>query len=50
MNYYKKDHTVNKPDSEKTLMDKLREMPPYYAGLGLIIFIILLISGIKKFF
>ena len=31
-------------------MDKLREMPPYYAVLGLIIFTILLISGIKSFF
>ena len=50
VNYYKQDNTVNKPDSEKTLMDKLREMPPYYAFLGLIIFTILLISGIKKFF
>ena len=50
VNYFKKDNTVNKPDEEKTLMDKLREMPPYYAGLGLVIFTILLYSGIKSFF
>jgi amino acid transporter len=49
INYYKKDNKVNKPDSEKTLMDRLREMPPYYAVLGLIIFSILLYSGIKHF-
>ena len=50
VNFYKKDNKVNKPDSEKTLLDKLREMPPYYAVLGLIIFSILLFSGLKAFF
>lgn len=50
VNYYKKDNTVNKPDSEKTLIDRLKEMPPYYAVLGLIIFTILLYSGLKQFF
>tara|TARA_B100000676_G_scaffold133150_1_gene132190 strand:+ start:37 stop:1359 length:1323 start_codon:yes stop_codon:yes gene_type:complete len=49
VNYFKKDNKVNKPDSEKTLLDRLREMPPYYAILGLIIFSILLYSGIKNF-
>ena len=50
VNYNKKDHTVNKPESEKTLMDKLREMPPYYAVIGLLIFGILLLAGLKAFF
>ena len=49
VNYFKKDNKVNKPDSEKTLLDRLRAMPPYYAILGLIIFSILLYSGIKNF-
>ena len=49
VNYFKKDNKVDKPDSEKTLIDRLREMPPYYAVLGLIIFSILLYSGIKNF-
>ena len=49
VNYFKKDNKVDKPDSEKTLMDRLREMPPYYAVLGLIIFSILLYSGIVHF-
>ena len=31
VNFYKKDNKVDKPDSEKTLLDRLREMPPYYA-------------------
>ena len=50
VNFYKKDNKVDKPDSEKTLLDRLREMPPYYAVLGLIIFSILLFSGLKAFF
>ena len=49
VNYFKKDNKVDKPDAEKTLMDRLREMPPYYAVLGLIIFSILLYSGITHF-
>lgn len=50
VNYYKKDNTVNKPESEKTLLDRLKEMPPLYAVLGLIIFSILLYSGLKALF
>jgi amino acid transporter len=49
VNYFKKDNKVDKPDSEKTLMDRLREMPPYYAVLGLIIFAVLLYYGIIHF-
>ena len=49
VNYFKKDNKVDKPDADKTLMDRLREMPPYYAVLGLIIFSILLYSGIVNF-
>ena len=50
INYYKKDNKVDKPDKEKTFLDKLKEMPPYYAVLGLIIFTILFISGLKNLF
>lgn len=49
VNYFKKDNKVDKPDSEKTLMDRLKELPPFYAVLGLIIFSILLHSGITHF-
>ena len=49
VNYSKKNNKVDKPDSEKTLMDKLKELPPFYAVLGLIIFSILLYSGVKNF-
>ena len=41
INYYKKNNKVDKPDNEKTFLDRLKEMPPYYAVLGLILFTIL---------
>lgn len=50
INYYKKENKVDKPDNEKTFLDRLREMPPYYAVLGLILFTILLFSAVKDFF
>ena len=50
VNYFKKDNKVDKPDDEKTLLDRLKEVPPYYAGLGLLIFTVLLFSGVKDIF
>ena len=50
VNYFKKDNKVDKPDDEKTLLDRLKEMPPYYAGLGLLIFTVLFFSGVKDMF
>ena len=51
INYYKKDNNkVDKPDNEKTFLDRLKEMPPYYAFLGLILFTVLLFTALKDFF
>ena len=50
VNYFKKDNKVDKPDEEKTFLDKFEEMTPYYAILGLIIFTILFILGLKNLF
>ena len=50
VNYFKKNNKVDKPDKEKTFLDKFEEMTPYYAILGLLIFSILFISGLKDLF
>lgn len=50
INYYKKNNKVDKPDDEKTFLDRLKEMPPYYAGLGLVLFTILFFQAARDLF